>query len=87
MPNKPAAAKSLRQTKKRTARNRQIMSGVEIAIRLARRAVREKTKDAADKIRTAIKTIDKAGQKGVLKRNTAARYKSRLIKFLNKTAA
>ncbi len=84
MPNKPAAIKALRQTKKHAAHNNKIMAGVEIALRTARKAVTAKTKDAKDKVKLAIKTLDKAAQKGNIKANTAARKKSRLMKFLNK---
>jgi small subunit ribosomal protein S20 len=43
-------------------------------------------KEAGEMARAAIKAIDKAVQKKVLKRNTAARMKSRLMKKLNAMA-
>ncbi|HBH16908.1 MAG: 30S ribosomal protein S20 [Parcubacteria group bacterium GW2011_GWD2_43_10] len=85
MPNTKAATKALRQTKKRTARNRQLKSGVEIALRYARRAIAAKGSEAAKLASQAIKLLDKASQKGTLKHNTAARLKSRLMKSFNKT--
>lgn len=80
MPNKPAAAKALRQTKKHTARNRSILGKVEAVIRLARKAVVNKSNEAAKLIKDATRALDKAAQKGVITKNTAARKKSRLAK-------
>ncbi|MFA4818383.1 MAG: 30S ribosomal protein S20 [Patescibacteria group bacterium] len=87
MPNKSAAIKALRQTKKHAIRNRKVMANVEIAVRAARRAAAAKASDYMDKIKLAVKALDKASQKGVIKRNTAARKKSRLIKMANKAMA
>lgn len=85
MPNVKAAAKALRQTKKRTARNRQVKSGVEIALRHARRAIVNKSSEASKLVAQAIKLLDKASKSKTLKRNTAARLKSRLTKAFNKS--
>ncbi len=84
MPNIKAAAKALRQTKKRTARNRQVKAQVEIALRQARKAIIAKSAEAAKLAAQSIKVLDKAAKKGVLKPNTAARLKSRLMKSLHK---
>lgn len=87
MPNKPAAAKALRQTKKHTVRNLNIKKGIEVAVRLAKKSLAASEKSTADKVKLAIKTIDRAAQKGIIKKNTAARKKSRLMKSLNKAKA
>lgn len=87
MPNKPAAAKALRQTKKHTARNLNIKKGIEVTIRLAKKSLTAGEKTTADKVKLAIKTLDRAAQKGIIKKNTAARKKSRLMKSLNKSKA
>lgn len=84
MPNTKAAIKALRQTKKRTAHNRKIKAGVEMALRHARRAIAAKGSEAAKLASQTIKLLDKAAQKGALKHNTAARLKSRLMKSLHK---
>jgi len=48
-------------------------------------AVKEKDKDKGLKLLPlAYKAFDKAVKIGVIKKNTAARKKSRLVKFLNK---
>jgi len=86
MPNKPAAAKALRQTKKHTARNRAIQAKLEIALKQARRAITAQAKEAGVNVKAAIKSLDRAYQKGVIKKNTAARKKSRLMKALHAIA-
>lgn len=83
MPNKQAAVKALHQTKKHTAHNRAVLTQLEVLIRLARRAITAPSKEAAANVKTAIKALDKAAQKGIIKANTAARKKSRLIKALH----
>ena len=40
---------------------------------------------ALEKLKLAYKAIDKAAKRGVIKKNTASRKKSRLAKFVNKT--
>lgn len=84
MPNIKAAAKALRQTKKRTAHNRLVKSEVEIALRQARKAIAAKSSEATGLVAKAIKILDKAAKKAVLKKNTSARLKSRLMKSLHK---
>jgi small subunit ribosomal protein S20 len=83
MPNKAAAAKAWRQTKKHFTYNQGVRAKVEIALRTARKAMNAKTKEAASAVQAAIKTLDRAAQKGVLKANTASRLKSRLMKSLH----
>ncbi len=87
MPNKPAAAKALRQTKKHTARNLNIKKNIEVAVRLAKKSIIAGEKATTEKVKLAIKNLDRAAQKGVIKKNTAARKKSRLMKTLNKSKA
>ena len=54
------------------------------AIKNVEKAVAAKDKDKAqDKLKVAIKAIDKSSQKGVTSKNTSARNKSRLSKKVN----
>lgn len=85
MPNIQAAIKHLRQTKKRTARNNKVRAGLDITIRYARKAVAG-GKDVSTHVKAAIKALDKAAQKGVIKAGNAARKKSRLMKLVNKSS-
>ncbi|MBK9034049.1 MAG: 30S ribosomal protein S20 [Myxococcales bacterium] len=78
MANNPSAEKANRQSIKRRTRNRAAMSALRTAVKKARAAIDGKTDDAVDLRKTAISVIDKAVTRGVLKRNTASRYVSRL---------
>ncbi|MFH1867282.1 MAG: 30S ribosomal protein S20 [Patescibacteria group bacterium] len=84
MPIKKASWKHLRQTPKRTLRNHKILSTTAKALKQARRALTDKANDTENKIKLAIKALDRAAQKGVIKKNAAARSKSRLMKALHK---
>ena len=84
MPNIKSAKKELRKGKKLHASNKKIKDNVKSLIKKSRRAIDAKDKDAAEKVRIAHKTLDKAAQKGVIKKNTRDRKKSRLHKHLNK---
>ena len=79
MANHFSALKRARQTTKRTATNRANTSQLRSALRELREAIGKGDKPAAEKTyRTTVSALDKAIQKGVLHKNTAARYKSRL---------
>lgn len=80
MPNHKSAEKRDRQREKRRLANRAVMGRMRTAIKLAREAVDEKKPEAAKLMKQAVQYIDKAVSKGALKRNTASRYISRLIK-------
>lgn len=79
MANHFSALKRARQTVKRTATNRNNTSRLRTSLREMREALAKGDKTAADKTyRQTVSALDKAIQKGVLHKNTAARYKSRL---------
>ena len=78
MANIKSAQKKNRQMIKNRTRNRSVMSALRTAIKKARAAVDGKAEDAGTLLKDAISTIDKAVSKGVLKRETASRYVSRL---------
>jgi len=76
--NIKSAEKKNRQMIKNRTRNRGVMSNLRTAVKKARAAVDAKSADATTLVKDAISTIDKAVTKGVLKRETASRYVSRL---------
>lgn len=78
MANHASAKKADRQSQKRRLRNRAAMSTLRTAIKNARTAIDGKASDAAAATKAAIAIVDKAVTKGLLKRNTASRYVSRL---------
>jgi len=79
MANHFSALKRARQTERRTTRNRSNTSRLRTALREMRAALVSGDKAAAEKIfRQTVSALDKSIQKGVLHKNTAGRYKSRL---------
>jgi small subunit ribosomal protein S20 len=84
MANHFSAIKRARQTVTRTTRNRSNSSRLRSELRGLREALAKGDKAAAQKtFRETVSALDKAIQKGVLHKNTAARYKSRLSARLN----
>ncbi len=81
MPNKPNARKALRQSKKNHARNVARKDAFKGAIKKAMKAV--SLEEAKKFALAAQKALDKAAQRGVIKKNTAARKLSRLMKKVN----
>jgi len=83
MPIKKAGFKAVRQSKKSTARNSRIKEQLKKSIKISRKMVDDKKADEAKaEILKTVRMIDKATSKGILKKNTAARKKSRLMKKL-----
>ena len=79
MANHVSALKRARQTLKKTEVNRNNRSRVRGALRKMRETVAAGNKEAAEQqFRETVSALDKAIQKGVLHKNTAGRYKSRL---------
>lgn len=84
MPIKKSAIKALRQTKTRTLRNLKVKRNIKDLVKQSNKLIEAKESTAVEKVKAAVKSIDKAIQKKVLKKNTGARKKSRLMKKLNK---
>ena len=79
MANHVSALKRARQTEKRTAVNRANTTQLRSSLRTLRESIAKGDKAEAQKTyRETVSALDKAIQKGVLHKNTAARYKSRL---------
>lgn len=84
MPNLQQAKKALRQSEKRALRNKNVKENVSYAVKQVRKAIASGDKaKATEALLTAGKIIDKATQKNILKKNTAARKKSRMHKKVN----
>jgi len=83
-----SAIKAHRQSIKRRLRNRAVKSATKTAIRHANEAIVGGDIDAArEAMRNALKTLDRAAQKGVLHPNNAGRRKSRLLLKYNASVA
>lgn len=74
MANIKSAEKRIRTTTKKTARNRSVKSKLRNVIKKHRGA------PSGDSLPATLAEIDRAAAKGVIHKNTAARYKSRLAK-------
>ncbi len=83
MANIKSQIKRNRQNLKRHQRNRGVRSEINTRTRTALDAINDDAEDSEEAVRLAIQRIDKAAQKGVLHKNTAARNKSRLVRKLN----
>ena len=79
MANHFSALKRARQTEKRTVQNRANKSRFRTALRNFRDAAQSSDKAQAKSLfGETVSLIDKAVKKGVIHKNTAARYKARL---------
>jgi small subunit ribosomal protein S20 len=79
MANTYSAIKRVRQTERRTEFNRQNKTRLRHQIRAMRRAIASKDpKAAADMLPVTFSVIDRSAKSGIIKKNTAARYKSKL---------
>ena len=79
MANTFSALKRVRQAERRTEFNRKNKSRLRHQIRAMRRAITSKdAKAAADLLPKTFAAIDKSAKGGLIKKNTAARYKSKL---------
>ena len=85
MANKPSAKKRIRQTVKRTARNKTVRTRTRTYVRYARQMIAEgNKKEAAEAVQKANGQLDRAASQGVIHKNNAARRKSRLMNSLAK---
>jgi small subunit ribosomal protein S20 len=79
MANIKSARKRAKQTVRRRERNVEMRSRFRTAVKKVLKATEQGDKDAAQALfRAAVPEIDKMVTKGVLKKNRAAHYKSRL---------
>ncbi len=77
MPHKKSTIKRLKQSKKQNERNRATKSKIATAVKRAEAAPPE---EREARVREATSVIDKAVKTNVLKKNTASRRKSQLMR-------
>jgi small subunit ribosomal protein S20 len=88
MANTISSLKRVRVTERRTAVNRTRKTRLRHQIRVMRRLLETKdAKAASDVVAKTFSLIDRSAKWGIIKKNTAARYKSRLTLRLRKIAA
>ena len=81
MPNIKSAKKRVLVTKKETILNNELKASMKSAIKKVEKA--NSKEEATSLLQNAVKKIDAAAQKGVIKSNTRDRYKTRLNKVVN----
>jgi small subunit ribosomal protein S20 len=83
-----SAEKRHRQREERRLRNKSVKSAVRTsAKKFVALAQKKQVGDAEAALRDMIKKIDTAAQKGIIKKNTAARKKSRMQRLFNSVKA
>lgn len=86
MPIIKSAKKALRQSLRRKINNVIYKQKIKELIKKAKMLAGQKKLEEAQKQLTDIyKILDKAAKKGIIKKNTASRKKSRIAKFLAKS--
>ncbi len=84
----PSVIKRHRQSAKRRARNVETKSKLRTVIKKARQAIDSNNRaDAAAQLRIVDKALGKAVSKGIIKRNTASRWLSRISRSAAHIAA
>ena len=84
MPNIKSAIKRVNVIEKKTLQNNMVKSAYKTAVKTFLSAVEEGNKEKAEEAyKKAVKAIDQACTKGVIKANTASRKKSNIAKKLN----
>ena len=87
MPITKSEIKSLRQTKKRRVRNLTYLKKMRMLLKEENKLLDSGKKDEAKALLPKVyKALDKAAKENVIKKNNAARNKSRITKKMNKTA-
>ena len=88
MQSHKSAEKRMRQNERRRVMNRNNRSSLRTSIKKLRAALEGGDRQKLDLLLpTTISRIDRAVQEGVLHRNAAGRYKSRLTKRANRVSA
>lgn len=77
MPNIKSAKKRVKVNGRQACENVPVRGSMRTAVK---RAIKD---TSADTLKDAVKKIDKAAAKGIIKKNTAARKKARLMKKVN----
>ena len=87
MANHKSAEKRVRQTAKRNEINRSNRSKLRTQIKKLRGALAASDKkQSTELLNPTVSVIDKAVNKGLIHKNTAARYKARLTKHVSELA-
>lgn len=86
MANYKSAKKRIKVAERNRRRNMMIKSRVRTAMKKVLRGIEEGNEQLEGLTKHAVSQLDKAQSKGVLHKNTVARYKSRLLKRVHASA-
>lgn len=87
MPITKSAEKALRSSLRKRAMNVRRKDALTSAVKDVKKlALSGKTKEAEQKLSVAYQAIDKAAKRGIIKKNAAARKKSRLVALVRSAA-
>jgi small subunit ribosomal protein S20 len=78
-----SAEKRHRQSEERRMRNKAAKSAVRTSVKKFIALAQKKDPESETALREMIKKIDTASRKGIIKKNAAARKKSRMQRFFN----
>ena len=79
-----SAEKRHRQSEERRLRNKMVKSKVRTSVKKFQAlAIKKDTEEAEKALREMVKSLDTAARKGIIKKNTAARKKSRMQRLFN----
>ena len=84
MPNIKGVKKRVKTSEKKNVQNVAQRSALRTSVKKAKVAIENNAADKADAVKKASINLDKAASKGLIKKQTAARKKSRLAKASNK---
>lgn len=85
MPNTKSATKAMRQSIRRRKRNITTKDKFKSAVKEVKKLITAgKKAEAAEAMKKAMSTLDKAAKNGVIHKNTASRRKSRMAKAIAK---
>ena len=82
-----SAEKRHRQSEERRMRNKAAKSAVRTSVKKFITLVQKKDPESEAALKEMIKKIDTASRKGIIKKNAAARKKSRMQRFYNNNSA
>jgi len=80
MPIIKSAKKAMRQTQKRTEKNRGVKADIKKVLKEALKAIENNAKDVGEKIKAVQAKLDKAAKNNIFHPNKVARKLKRLVK-------
>ena len=86
MANSKSAKKYILVSRKKQDRNKQFKTRLKSTVKFAYASIENKDDSTEKNIASTCRLIDKIASKGIIKKNTAARKKSRIMKAYNKAS-